>query len=332
VDIDVRAVDPYDEGAMADRHTVSAAAHAHDVSDFPPLCPVRYAGRLRLPGKAEANLSWVAYVGGQPAGVLDLSLPLLDNPGNAQIDLRVVPGYRRRGVGRMLYAFAIEAARRHGRVRLFSDTVCALPGGVPRDPAGSAFARAMGATEALREVRRRLELSGAPLPEVPEAPWYSVLCWCDLAPEEYLADLARLDSRLMADAPRGEMVFEVPDADPERTRDDQQVRLARRERLYDAVVRHDATGTLVAWTRLAFEPTVPDHAWQLMTVVDPAHRGRRLGLRVKVANLRYTVPREPALRVIDTWNAASNTHMIAINEALGFRPVDGWNQWQHEFG
>ena len=37
---------------------------------------------------------------------------------------------------------------------------------------------------------------------------------------------------------------------------------------------------------------------------------------------------EPQVRVIDTWNAAVNEHMIAINEAMGFRAVDAWVNWQ----
>jgi hypothetical protein len=36
------------------------------------------------------------------------------------------------------------------------------------------------------------------------------------------------------------------------------------------------------------------------------------------------------LRVINTWNAAVNDHMISINEALGFRPVDALVNWQQE--
>jgi hypothetical protein len=36
------------------------------------------------------------------------------------------------------------------------------------------------------------------------------------------------------------------------------------------------------------------------------------------------------VRYINTWNAASNQHMIAINEALGFRVMDNWVTWQHE--
>ncbi len=334
MDIDIRAVDPQDEAALAARHAVSAAAIGQDLPDFPPLCPVRYAGQLRFQGKADASLSWIGYLGGQPAGVLDLLLPLLDNTGNAEIELRVAPESRRRGLGRALYAAAVERAREHGRVRLIGQTVGTLPGGVARDPAGSEFAAAMGAKLALEEVRRRLDLSAVDVsaPTIPEAPGYSPVFWRDMPPEEYLVDIARLDSRLFADAPSGDLVIESPEPDPGRIRDWIESRRAHGIRAYHGAVRHDATGTLVAWTTLAFEPTVPDHAWQWATVVDPDHRGRRLGLRVKLSNLRRVLDREPALRVIDTWNAAVNAHMIAVNEAMGFRPVDGWNQWQYEFG
>ena len=66
------------------------------------------------------------------------------------------------------------------------------------------------------------------------------------------------------------------------------------------------------------------HAWQSTTIVDPSHRGHRLGMAVKVENLIRTCAAEPDLRHVHTWNAEENTHMIAINEAIGFRPVDAW--------
>ena len=327
--IDVRRVDPHDREAVAARHAIAAAALAHDVPDFPPLCPVHYAGYLHHPGRTNARLAWVGYLGRQPAGALDLELPLLDNTGTAWTALQVAPGYRRRGVGRALLAVADAAAREHGRTRLVADAVAALPGGVPRDPAGPAFARAISATQVYDEVRRRLDLSTVDIdrPAVPAG--YSIVQWPGVAPEEYRADIAGLDRTLIADAPHGDLGHELPEPDPERIRDFEETHLARGERLYHTTVRHDATGALVAWTALGFEATVPDHAWQFVTVVDPQHRGRRLGMAVKVANLRYAAEREPALRTIDTWNAATNTHMIAINEALGFRPVDAWSKWQH---
>ena len=54
------------------------------------------------------------------------------------------------------------------------------------------------------------------------------------------------------------------------------------------------------------------------------------GTIVKIVNLRYIVEEEPRLRTIDTWNADVNSYMIAINEAMGFRPVDAWANWQQD--
>jgi RimJ/RimL family protein N-acetyltransferase len=74
--------------------------------------------------------------------------------------------------------------------------------------------------------------------------------------------------------------------------------------------------------------SAPWHAWQGITLVDPAHRGHRLGVLIKIENLRYAREQRPGLRAIDTVNAASNEHMLAINRSLGFRPRETWTQWQ----
>ena len=39
-------------------------------------------------------------------------------------------------------------------------------------------------------------------------------------------------------------------------------------------------------------------------------------------------PETGATFYIDTFNAASNRHMLAINVAMGYRAVDSWMQWQ----
>jgi len=131
--IDVRVIGPYDDPAQADYLSVAAAARGHDVPDFPPPCPVRFAGMLRFPEKSVESLAFVAYLDGVPAGTLSMWLPLLDNVGNARLDLQVHPALRRRGVGRALYDFAVAQARPRGRVRIISDSVATLPGGTPRD-------------------------------------------------------------------------------------------------------------------------------------------------------------------------------------------------------
>ena len=36
----------------------------------------------------------------------------------------------------------------------------------------------------------------------------------------------------------------------------------------------------------------------------------------------------PDLRWVNTWNATSNSFMIDVNEALGFRIAEKWTEWQ----
>ena len=51
------------------------------------------------------------------------------------------------------------------------------------------------------------------------------------------------------------------------------------------------------------------------------HRGHRLGLLLKAAMLEWLAEAEPAVDRIETGNASANTHMIAVNDALGFVPL-----------
>ena len=55
------------------------------------------------------------------------------------------------------------------------------------------------------------------------------------------------------------------------------------------------------------------------TLVAKAHRGHRLGMLVKVLNLRRLQKDHPEVELVVTFNAVENDHMLAINVALGFR-------------
>ena len=59
-----------------------------------------------------------------------------------------------------------------------------------------------------------------------------------------------------------------------------------------------------------------------------AHRGHRLGLLLKAGMLLWLAEAEPQLATVDTWNAESNDHMIAVNEALGYRVMGRELQFQ----
>jgi hypothetical protein len=49
---------------------------------------------------------------------------------------------------------------------------------------------------------------------------------------------------------------------------------------------------------------------------------------VKIENLRQLLGTCPEVVTVSTYNAAENQHMIAVNEALGFRAVERYHAWQ----
>jgi GNAT superfamily N-acetyltransferase len=329
-------LDPAGQRALDASFEIREAARAHDLPDFPRTCRYRHDASVRIPWPGYDEAYWLAFRGDRPVGVGNVSLPQLDNLENAWAEIFVHPDHRRHGAGRALYDQIVEYARAGGRTRLMADTIEALPGGQARTFAGSAFAKAMGMDNVLGEVRRSLDLTTADTSGYDRlladawahADGYSLVQWRDHAPDEYVADVAYLDGRLHSDAPMGELDWAPENIDAERMRRMEETRLAHGSRLYSSAVRHDASGRVVAVTALMLEKTVSDHAWQLITLVDPPHRGHRLGTIVKIANLQYAMAGEPALRTVDTWNAAVNDHMISINEAIGFRAMDSLVNWQ----
>ncbi|MEV4809347.1 GNAT family N-acetyltransferase [Micromonospora avicenniae] len=334
--ITIASFDATDPAAIEAAYHVGAAANDADVPDYPPFCRRRFEAKLRHPFPGIVTLWALARLDGVPAGYLALDLPQLDNTDNATVELAVDPAYRRHGVGRALHEHCLRLLREHGRKRVIGMAVSALPDGPARSGAGGAFAAAMGARPALAEVRRRLDptrvdpaaldalLAGARA----YAAGYRTVRWHGRVPEEYAADIAYLDGRLSTDAPMGDLEWEAEKVDVERIRDTDRALAARGRRQYHVAAQHVASGRLVAWTLLDVGPSADWHAFQQITLVDPEHRGHRLGLLVKAENLRHLLAHEPSVRAIDAFNAASNSHMIAINEQLGFRPVDGWTDWQ----
>jgi GNAT superfamily N-acetyltransferase len=87
------------------------------------------------------------------------------------------------------------------------------------------------------------------------------------------------------------------------------------------LARHRATGEAAALTMLCVHEPRPAIAAQEDTSVLPAHRGRRLGLRLKLAMLDWLREDRPDVEYADTWNVPENAPMIAINDALGCRRV-----------
>jgi GNAT superfamily N-acetyltransferase len=336
MDIAVTPLDVADETAVQRAYEIEAAAVAADVADFPPVCRRHFVATIHHPWPGTRSRYLAAHLDGLPVGYARLDLPQLDNTDNASVELAVHPEHRRLGVGRALHEYVVQIVRDEDRKRLVGMSVRPLPGGPARSSAGADFATAVGATSALFDVRRRLDVTAIDEPALDRmlaeawsrADGYSLVQWQGSVPEEYVDDVAYLDSRLLEDAPLGDLAWEPEKVDAARVRGVEAAREARGRRAYHSGMRHDESGNLVAWTTLDFSASNRWHAFQQITIVEPRHRGHRLGIIVKIENLRYARAHEPELRAVDTWNAAANDHMISINEAMGFRPVDGWDNWQ----
>jgi RimJ/RimL family protein N-acetyltransferase len=97
--------------------------------------------------------------------------------------------------------------------------------------------------------------------------------------------------------------------------------IARQGRTKYNTVALSGTGEVVAYSDLATTVHEPGRAYQWGTLVRREHRGHRLGVAVKVANLLLLQRERPDVTRLTTYNAEVNSHMIGVNEALGFRPV-----------
>jgi hypothetical protein len=90
------------------------------------------------------------------------------------------------------------------------------------------------------------------------------------------------------------------------------------------------TGELAALSHLMVDPADPGWGLQGLTAVTGPHRGRRLGLLVKLGVLELLAERERQLARVVTGNAEENHHIISINAEIGFSVLDRWPSWEIE--
>jgi RimJ/RimL family protein N-acetyltransferase len=162
----------------------------------------------------------------------------------------------------------------------------------------------------------------------PRAAGYRLVSWLDVPPDDLIDDVAYLDGRFVTDSPQGDLEIEPEHVDAARIRSTFTAAQSRGRTAFSSGALHVSSGRLVGFTTLSGASDVPEHLWQSLTLVDPAHRGHRLGLIIKLSNLAYAREHRPALRAIDTFNASANEHMLAVNRQMGFRPMDQWTEWQ----
>ena len=341
----------------ADFHACQALREAHELEKWGDLdrCPtVAEAMEFWRGNEYEERHLYIARLGTELVGMCSVTLPLRENTTTAGIDVLVAPAHRRRGWGRQLLEYAESAAAGRGRTSL--DAYCEIPlelveysagllpaksgaGGLPRDEPSTAFAS--GAGYELEQVERSSRIA---LPVPPErleifeaeasafARDYTMVAWAESCPDEFVAEYAVLKARMSTDVPTAGLDWGAEDWDVARVREDERTLARSGVQVQVAGAVHSVSGALAAYTVLNWRPDVPATVIQQDTLVSAEHRGHRLGMLVKLANLRLAQQRWPAARSVLTWNANENQHMLAINISLGFKPAGYEGEWQKRLG
>jgi len=323
--LDLNALDQRDvDGATAVIETARAADCPHELA---------YNSRTvaaDLQYGWEANPAQAALARGardRVVGVLIVRYSPWDNRHMAGIEITVDPTARRQGLGSRLFEAAVERVVTDGRTLVTASSWEGTP--------GIEFAKAMGMDRALEEVKRaqnlwtldRDRLDGLAAEAAAQHPEYQIVSIAMPTPEHLLVQICEMTAAIN-DAPTDDLDIEDDVFTPDRIRAFERAQFAHDRRLYRLVAQHRQTGALAGHTMVGVEAMTPWHAYQFDTSVQRAHRGHRLGLSLKIAMLRLLAEQEPQVRVLETWNAASNDHMIAVNEALGYRVVARAIDWQ----
>jgi GNAT superfamily N-acetyltransferase len=314
--LDPQALDPAD---LAGGLAVLEAARRVDAPHTLPVTARSWTVDLTIGWDGEPSTVYLHRDGrGRAVGVLEVYLPERDNRHVAMLEVTVHPAVRRQGLGRALLEAGLDQARTVSRRTVWID-------GYDTE-ASQGFAAELGLQPAIVEANRRQVMHDVDLADVSQvvaaaaahATDYKLLLVTGPVPDELMEQMVVLVAAIN-DAPMDDLEFEDEAFSPERLRAFDAAQTAKGGRLYRVLARHRATGVLAGHTIVAVDSEHPWHAAQLDTSVLADHRGHRLGLLLKGTMIEWLAEAEPQLLEVDTWNAASNAHMIAVNERLGYR-------------
>ncbi len=283
-------------------------------------------------------------------GIGRLVLPLLDNTHYCQASIIVRPDARGQGIGSALAATILDRARAEGR-RVLVTSTGSVPAVETSEPDAVEVGEQLGFIDGSHPAARFLLGSGfrpeqlelhsvLDLPVDAEglarlhdeaiayADDYDLITFEDTCPDEHIDGFADLAVAMSTDMPHAEIDVEAQTWDAARIRHQERRRMAAGVRALTVAAQHLPSGRLVGYSTLLHDPTHPAAANQEDTLVLHEHRGHRLGMLLKVLNLRRAQQVWPSVERIHTWNARENDPMLGINFALGFRVVGTESAWQ----
>lgn len=326
--VDVSRLDVHDDTQCAAAYAVVRASQDHerpwnDSDGYEPT-----AAEWRFDDPSEKAEVWVVRHGETVVGVGQVWLPLLDNVEKMWFQVHVHPTHRRLGAGTAIVEGMVQRAREEGRTQLLTESL--VPAASTGEHAYEHFAAATGFALASTDKVRLLALplsSGRldDLADVARPRWadaYRLETHVNGLPDDLVAGYCHVSNQLGVDAPTGDVDFEAESLDPVIYQQYRELERQQGRTRLTTVAVEQRTGAVVAYTDLILPSGAPSHAWQWGTLVDRTHRGHRLGLAVKVANLQRLQADHPERTIVGTGNDETNEWMVGINEALGFELVE----------
>jgi GNAT superfamily N-acetyltransferase len=214
--------------------------------------------------------------------------------GYAGLHPRVLPDFRRRGVGTALLRALAAHAVEHG----FDQAGTSVD-----DPGSLVFAERFGAVEVDRQIEQVRDIGAEPAPDVPD--WLEIVAVAE-RPELWSAAYEPLAQQAFADMATYRPVLV--------TREQwEREWLAWPEGMFLGLV----DGEIVGCAGLERDDDEPLRAENALTAVLRGRRGRGIATALKRTALAFAA--EQGIRQVYTWTQTGNDEMRSLNERLGYR-------------
>jgi RimJ/RimL family protein N-acetyltransferase len=325
--VELTELDVADDAGVEAYVAMAEAARSSDAPWWPPLTVHRQRMAMTHGWDGEVGRHFLVVDAGAPVGHVGVYTSSHDNLDLAWLEVAIHPLRRRRGLGTAAIGLAGDAAAAMGRTKV------GWFGWEGERTRG--FAASLGVEQKSVAVCRRQhlhELAPGLADRVyddalPSAHGYELLRIGGPMPDELVPAFLEATAAIN-DAPRDELDMEDEVFTAERNRGYERAQLASGFRVYRILARHQASGEIAGVTSVTVDGETPTLGHQQDTSVVRAHRGHRLGLLLKSDMVRWLTDAEPRLETVDTFNAESNDHMVAVNERLGYRVMDRELQFQ----
>ena len=246
-----------------------------------------------------------------------------------EVDVFVLPLFRRKGIGRLMLAKLNEECIKLNCTKLefstFSNTPC-----------GSEFLSAIGAEKCTTEYVNQMLVKDLDMKLLDEwiaraserATDYEIELWVNEYPETELEGFTKLYNDFWNSIPTGSLDYEYEELTPERVKNEMDSKNKRGWKNWIMVAKHKISGEYAGFTSLLYTGFNPEMLNQGNTGVAIKHRNKGLGRWLKAALIKRVLSEIREVKKIRSENDVTNKPMLNINNQMGFKPIYSESYWQ----